>query len=81
MFQEVKAERVRQLAEREDFETDLNITEFDSEYNRKQAHVDAQFEQAAMPVFIAMISLSLATFIAAFIQVGISQMITRSNIS
>lgn len=43
-----------------------NIHEF---YEQKQAEADHRFGKSAMPVFIGMFALSVATFIAAFIQV------------
>ncbi|KAI6210798.1 Multidrug resistance protein pgp-3 [Aphelenchoides besseyi] len=66
--EEVKEDRIRELKENEEFELSLNVSAIDAIYNERQINVDAKFQQAAMPVFIAMISLSLATFIAAFIQ-------------
>lgn len=35
----------------------------------RQSAIDREFESSATPVFIAMLSLSIATFIAAFFQV------------
>ncbi|VDM17597.1 unnamed protein product [Wuchereria bancrofti] len=36
----------------------------------QQSRIDAQFEYSATPAFIMMLSLSVATFIAAFFQLG-----------
>ena len=37
---------------------------------QKQSVIDSQFEESATPVFLAMLVLSVSTFIAAFFQVG-----------
>ncbi|KAI6243621.1 hypothetical protein M3Y99_00024100 [Aphelenchoides fujianensis] len=55
-------------AANEENELPFNLTALDAAYDERQATVDAKFHEASSPVFIAMISLSLATFIAAFIQ-------------
>ncbi|CAD5227956.1 unnamed protein product [Bursaphelenchus okinawaensis] len=62
--------RLIQLQQDDDVEqsTPLNQTEMDTDYQIRQQQVDTKFTNAAMPVFIAMLSLSVATFIAAFIQ-------------
>jgi hypothetical protein len=56
------------LQEHEELQN-LNLTDFDFDYQQRQATADSRFRNASSPVIISMILLSLATFIAAFVQV------------
>ena len=49
----------------------VSANEFDNTsraFNERQVQVDEKFEEASTPVFITMLSLSIATFLAAFFQ-------------
>lgn len=64
-FQELKMNKTQSFQRALDF---LQVNSSISSNNR-QSLIDQQFERSATPVFITMLSLSVATFIAAFFQV------------
>lgn len=70
LLQTIKFNKTRELEQMAELGIDANSSNIHEFYDQKQAEVDHQFQKSAMPVFIGMFALSVATFIAAFIQVG-----------
>jgi hypothetical protein len=65
----VKANRTKELANSTSRKTFTNSTASNETFRRKQAEFDHRFELSAGPATILMLSFSIATFLAAFIQV------------
>ncbi|KAI1716202.1 ABC transporter transmembrane region domain-containing protein [Ditylenchus destructor] len=64
----VKQNRTQELERLADLGLDTDNATLDALFADRQSAVDRRFEASAMPVFIAMLSLSCTTFIAAFVQ-------------
>lgn len=75
-FKTVKLNRTRELERLNELGISSDNVTLDSLFAQRQTHVDKQFEESAAPVFIGMLLLSCATFVAAFIQVIFKNMFT-----
>uniref|UniRef100_A0A915CVZ4 ABC transmembrane type-1 domain-containing protein n=1 Tax=Ditylenchus dipsaci TaxID=166011 RepID=A0A915CVZ4_9BILA len=64
----VKQNRTQELERMADLGLDTDNATIDALFANRQSQVDRRFEDSANPVFISMLSLSCATFVAAFIQ-------------
>jgi ABC-type multidrug transport system fused ATPase/permease subunit len=66
--EEVKTNRSREIEQMSDLGISVDNSSISEMFDQRQSEADTKFGKSAMPVFIAMFSLSVATFLAALFQ-------------